>query len=170
MIAIFAGHVGKDTGAVICTGDGGDYNEATVNYAISLKIVDMLSAIGIESKIIMGTFENRLRGSKGCNMGVSIHADTCNDKDVRGAHVMYYPGSVNGEKLALNIANSMYSCRITKARKPHAEDFFILRKTAFPCVLIETGFLTNLTDRKLLFSSEYQYKIAHAIVAGMGVI
>ena len=36
-----------------------------------------------------------------------------------------------------------------------------------PVVLAETGFLTNLTERRLLHSSAYQWRVARGLVAGV---
>ena len=47
------------------------------------------------------------------------------------------------------------------------EDFFILRETDYPGVLIEVGFLTNPEENKLLREDEYQRQIARAIKKGI---
>ena len=45
--------------------------------------------------------------------------------------------------------------------------FYVLKHTKAPAVLIETGFISNNEEAKLLFASKYQTKIANAIVNGV---
>ncbi|MBQ7262638.1 MAG: N-acetylmuramoyl-L-alanine amidase [Synergistaceae bacterium] len=45
--------------------------------------------------------------------------------------------------------------------------FFVLRGAGMPAVLLETGFVTNATEAKLLAHSGYQQKIATAMAAGI---
>ena len=45
--------------------------------------------------------------------------------------------------------------------------FVVLRQASMPSVLIETGFLTNLEDEKLLKSESGQYSIAHCILSAV---
>jgi N-acetylmuramoyl-L-alanine amidase len=47
------------------------------------------------------------------------------------------------------------------------DDFYVLRETQIPGVLIEIGFITNPEDRKLLRSEKYKAKIAQAICNGI---
>lgn len=42
--------------------------------------------------------------------------------------------------------------------------FFVIENLAIPSVLIEIGYITNLSESKKLFSDEYQIQIAHSIV------
>lgn len=50
-----------------------------------------------------------------------------------------------------------------KNRKVKKADFYVLRGTYAPSVLIETGFITNKRDRKILSGSAYRKKIADAV-------
>ncbi|MBD2845091.1 N-acetylmuramoyl-L-alanine amidase [Paenibacillus sp. IB182496] len=45
--------------------------------------------------------------------------------------------------------------------------FVVIRETDMPSVLLESGYLSNVTDEKVLFSEEGQNKIAKGIVAGI---
>ena len=45
--------------------------------------------------------------------------------------------------------------------------FFVLRGAGMPAVLLETGFLTNATEAKLLAHSGYQQRLAQAMAAGV---
>jgi N-acetylmuramoyl-L-alanine amidase len=45
--------------------------------------------------------------------------------------------------------------------------FYVLIGAQMPAILVETGFITNATERKRLISKGYQEKIAEGIVAGI---
>ena len=45
--------------------------------------------------------------------------------------------------------------------------FFVLRGAGMPAVLLETGFVTNAKEAKLLAHPGYQRRIAEAMAAGI---
>ena len=45
--------------------------------------------------------------------------------------------------------------------------FFVLRGAAMPAVLIETGFLTEKSEARLLNDRNYQEKIAESLTRGI---
>ena len=45
--------------------------------------------------------------------------------------------------------------------------FFVLRGAGMPAVLLETGFVTNATEAKLLAHPGYQERIAEAMATGV---
>ena len=45
--------------------------------------------------------------------------------------------------------------------------FFVLRGAGMPAVLLETGFVTNLNEAKLLAHPGYQRRIAEAMAEGI---
>jgi N-acetylmuramoyl-L-alanine amidase len=168
-IAIFAGHVGKDSGAI----DAADNQdklytiEAVVTYAIACKVVHYLVDLDIPHELIVGGWNDRLMGSAGCTAGVDIHADVCSDARRNGFHCIYHSGSKEGQKLAGRLDEALAS-HAQRARAPHAENkLFMLRKTDFPCVIAELGFLSNEYDEVLLMNESYQYHLAWGVVQGL---
>ena len=51
-------------------------------------------------------------------------------------------------------------------RKAAAGDYYVLKNVDMPAVLVETGFLSNPREAKLLADEEYQRRLAHAIFSG----
>ena len=47
------------------------------------------------------------------------------------------------------------------------KDYYILRTTEIPAVIVECGFLSNYEEEKLLNDAEYQEKLAWAIYCGI---
>ena len=63
-IAIFPGHVGKDTGAAAKSDSGFFYCESVVNFAISLRVVRGLEALGYPAQLYCGNFTARIGDSQ----------------------------------------------------------------------------------------------------------
>lgn len=169
-VALFPGHVGKDTGAVDGPDPLGEDDlhtvEAVVTYAITSKIARYLSDAGVPHTIGIGSFDNRLRDTADCKCGVSIHADWCHDNKVRGFHVIHWP-SVKGRILARLLDNELVVAA-DRARKVHERhDLCILNRTSFPVALIEVGFLTNVAEEADLMQEHHQYRLAAAIAWGI---
>lgn len=64
---------------------------------------------------------------------------------------------------AQRVENQFQTHAQRNSRGVHQAGFLVLRKTAMPSVLIETGYLTNSTEEKFLGTKEGQEKIARSI-------
>jgi N-acetylmuramoyl-L-alanine amidase len=168
-IAIFAGHVGKDSGAIDAADNQDNLYtiEAVVTYAVASKVIRHLVDLDIPHELIVGGWNDRLMGSAGCTVGVDLHADVCTDARRHGYHCIYYPGSKQGQKLAERI-DAALEYHAQRARAPHADKkLFMLKKTAFPCIIVELGFLSSIDDESLLMHESYQHHLAWGVVQGL---
>lgn len=168
-IALFAGHVGKDSGAVDPAGPGDQLHtiEAVVTYAIASKAARYLSDLDIPYQLIIGGWSDRLLGSAGCTAGIDLHADVCTDARRHGYHCIYYPGSTKAQALAGRIDEAL-GAHAQRARKPHtSRTLFMLKKTPYPCVIVELGFISSISDESLLMNESYQYHLAWGVVQGL---
>ncbi|UZP68575.1 N-acetylmuramoyl-L-alanine amidase [Desulfovibrio mangrovi] len=52
-------------------------------------------------------------------------------------------------------------------RGVHSADFYVLRKARMPSVLLETGFVSNMQEERLLADSGYRQRIAASVAAGI---
>lgn len=186
-IVIDPGHGGKDNGA------GKGIYEKNVNIQIAYKLRKYLKSLGY--KVLMtrtgdqylslasrNIFCERNKG----DLFISIHANSASSS-VRGIETFiltpagykssnggstarYNPGSKNDKNNSL-LGYEIHSNLIKNTKgiersMKHAQ-FAVLKKSKVPAVLIETGFLSNYQDRKLLASSWYQDKIALGIAKGI---
>ena len=96
---------------------------------------------------------------------VSIHQNSFQSQDVKGAQVFYYKHSVEGKKLAEILQASFKENLDSENKRVEKADstYYMLVHTSAPTVIAECGFLSNPTEASLLNSSEYQQKIAEAI-------
>ena len=99
---------------------------------------------------------------------VSIHCNTIADPDFEGPISFYYKGSQEGSRLASLIQADLVAA--TKAKDIGTRDwgdFFVLRETVMPSVLVECGFLSHRDECTRLADRAYQQKVARGIAAGI---
>lgn len=183
VVVIDAGHGGNDPGKVSADG----ILEKDVNLAIALKLKDKFENMGI--KVILtrdsdvclaetgatnkkkSDMINRMElvNSSGANLLISIHQNSYSDKKVKGAQAFYYSGSDKSKKLAESI-QGMIKKEVDTENNRQAKannDYYILRKSECPAVIIECGFLSNPEETENLINENYQEKMAQAIADGV---
>ncbi len=118
--------------------------------------------------------DNRVKvfSSSNANFFVSIHVNSLpHNPSKSGSIVFYNPNSSKSKTLALSIQKSLNNMVVNgKQRSKNSTqsgNFYILKKANIPGVLVETAFITNSTENKLLKQKEFRSNIASAIVQGI---
>ena len=182
VIVIDAGHGGIDAGVL---GVNTSVKESDINLAIAKQLKGFFTDAGFNTvltrKTNAGLYGLATKGFKmrdmkkrkeiieNCNadMVISIHQNSCPIPSRRGGQVFFDKGSECGKQLADCIQtalNGMEEC--VKKSTALVGDYYMLKCTKNPSVIVECGFLTNAEDEKLLSSTKYQKKIAYAIFKG----
>jgi len=162
MITIFPGHSGKDSGAI-----QNNTVEASITASIAKTTYEMVRACGIDCAYVDGSFDDRIKHSLGSSLGVEVHCDSFSDKTKVGFHCIYHPSGV-GKMVAEVITDSLMEVGVRPSRNPDPRtDLFILNKTKFPVILVETGFLSNKEECERLRLPSYQNLIALGIAHGI---
>lgn len=101
-------------------------------------------------------------------MTICIHQNSYPDETISGPQVFYYDQSAEGEIIAATIQNSLNT--LLEPSKPRVSksnnDYYILKKTPTPTVIVECGFLSNPEEAAKLADDAYQDKLARAIFQG----
>ncbi len=177
-IVLDAGHGGWDPGR---TGTGG-VDEKELNLAVVEKLAEYLEQGGAEV-ILTRDGDNALGNKKqadmaerkrivnesGADLLVSIHQNAFPSAKAKGAQVFYHNSSGNGKRLAECVQESLRS-RVDGSNQRQAKenkDYYILRTTEIPAVIVECGFLSNAEEERLLNDDTYQEKLAWAIYCGI---
>ena len=115
----------------------------------------------------------RKRTSLGNNMGVdivvSIHQNAYTSPGVKGAQVFYFKTSEKSKILADSIQNQLNSFA-DKSNKRIAKEngnYYMLKNTTAPAVIVECGFMSNSSEEGRLNSEEYQEKLSWAVYMGI---
>lgn len=182
-VAIDPGHGGIDGGAA---GEDTGVSEAELNLTVSKLLQDRLRQAGADTLMTRETADVSYDGSGDTmklkdmdhrvklvreqkpDMLVSIHMNTFSDRAVLGAQVFYQKGSEKGKKLAECIQEALNSgANDKKKREVRSGDYYMLRETSCPGVIVECGFLSNAEDEKNLQDPEFQAKLADCIYKGV---
>jgi N-acetylmuramoyl-L-alanine amidase len=166
---------------------GGAPGEATVVLRISFKLRTLLRERGYRVAMTRTddefTYGNRgnIARAKFCNrrdaaLMVRIHADGSTDRSRHGAATLYpawHRGWTNDVLPESRRAAALVQDKLVAATG--AADLGLVRRadlTGFnwadvPVVLVETGFLSNPTERRRLHSPAYQQRLARGLAAGV---
>lgn len=100
---------------------------------------------------------------------ISVHVNSIPDARWRGAQVFYHrDGHEGGAAIAKAIQGAIRENIGNTDREALAiKQVYLLKKATVPAVLVETGFLSNPEELKLLTSKDYQEQMAEAIADGI---
>lgn len=183
VVVIDAGHGGWDPGKVGVN----DALEKDINLSIAYKLKSLLEQNDIkvvmtredDSGLYSETDRDRKKAdlnkrveiiqSSGALIAVSIHQNSFREEYVMGAQVFYHTNSLEGKQLAEIIQEQL---KITIAdgnhRKAKSNDnYYMLKKTVCPLVIVECGYLSNNKEAALLIEEGYQEKMAWGIHLGI---
>lgn len=171
-VIIDAGHGGADNG---CSRNG--ILEKDINLAIAKRVQGKLEDMGYQVIMIReeDTYvakEDRVKYANECqaDIYVSIHQNASEDVNVSGMEVWYKGDDEqrDNKRLAQLIQQQIVKSTGALERELRGDaDFHVTGSTSMPACLVETGFLSNAGERKLLLTEEYQEQIASGIVQGI---
>lgn len=179
IITIDPGHGGSDAGAV---GHNG-YTEKEGAFAISQKVASILNQSG--AKVVMtrdsdvdvygpnASARNELQArvdvgnNANSDIFVSIHCNAFVNPAANGTQTFYYGSSYQGQRLAQSIQEKMIEANGLRDRGISTCNFYVVKHSYMPAVLIETAFITNYDEEALLSDDEWQTTMAKAIAEGI---
>ena len=187
VIIIDAGHGGEDGGAVGIDGTA----EKDLNLSISLKLNEILSAMGYQTRMVRTTdtsihnadadtvrerkvsdIHNRaaiMNEYENC-IYVSIHQNKYSGSSIWGAQTFYSPNNEESKELAqliqASIANNVQPDN-KRVIKQSGTNIYVLYNATKPAVMVECGFVSNANELEQLKDNEYQNKMAFAISNGI---
>lgn len=175
-IFIDAGHndKGEDNGA-----EANGLREQDVTYSIAKKLGALLQEAQIEVMYSREKKTDNIGSSEaesirlrcemanefGVNYFISIHCNAFVDPKVSGTETFIYGRGGEAELLAEKVHSSLVNAISTVDRGIKVKNFGVLRMTKMPAILVETAFITNKDDAKIL--KEKQDIIAEAIFKGV---
>lgn len=182
VVVVDPGHGGFDPGKV-----GVDrLFEKDLNLAVAKKLQKILTKNGVhvvmsreEDESLCGETEankkicdmkkrTELINSSKAAIAVSIHQNSYQTSDVKGAQVFYFTHSAEGKKAAEILQKHLKTVDETNHREAKPNDtYYILKKTEIPTVIVEAGFLTNPAEAAKLQDETYQEEIAQAVWEGL---
>lgn len=176
VVVIDAGHGGHDPGKVGVN----DALEKDINLQIAEKVKKYLEKNEIE--VVMTREDDVMEDTKLEDMKkrvalinktkpvitVSIHQNSYSDPNVKGAQVFYFTGSEVSKEAASLMQEELRKIDSENIRQIKGNnEFYMLKKTEVPTIIVECGFLSNPGEAEKLVSEEYQEQMAQAICSGI---
>lgn len=167
---------------VIDPGQGGDsgktgpmgLSEGYVNLEISKLLSQGLEESGAKvfltrSKNEFVSLAERVKISNDAkpDITISIQQNIFTDENAGGTESFYYPGDIEGKKVAERIHGLLINTLKLKDLGVKEADLYILRETNNPSVVLNTAFLSNPYEERLLSEPEFREKAAKAIIGGI---
>lgn len=175
-VVLDPGHGGTNPGAV-----ANQVEEAQINLDVSLKVKDLLEKEG--AKVVLTRDANRNVAAKGVPLSaelqarldiasaqagdifVSIHSNSNENSQIKGAMSFYY--DEGSKELAQTIQQQLIQSTKAVDKGIVKENFYVLKNSAVPAVLVELGFVTNPQEAAMLNTKSYQEKLAQGIYQGI---
>lgn len=183
MILVDPGHGGKFPGAVA---------NGLIEKEITLKVSRLLRGILNAERVACSLtrdsdhhFADRLGDDLAARVKIaddlkpslflSLHCNAHADPRVSGLEVFTSEGQTAADGAATAIFSSLkgaflgarFRTDLNDGDPDKEENFYVLRKTSCPAVLVEIGFLTNKQEAALIASAKYQSHMALALASGI---
>ena len=181
-IVVDPGHGGPDTGAI---GANGTY-EKTNNLAIGLDLAgllrsagarviltrstDVTPAVGAYSELSDLQARTKIANDSKADLFISLHNDAFGNPAAAGTTTYYSsnsPVAAQSKALADNVQSELLKAVALPNRGVKAANFYVIKNTKMPAILVEVGFISNPTEAKLLESPDFQNQAASGIYLGV---
>ena len=162
------GHGGYDSGALPIEGMK---TEAQINKEIAYKVAALLESKGANVKMTDTTnyvsLSSRVQMSQDYSphLFVSLHQNSATSPTATGAEVWYF--NPYSEVFADHISANVASALGIRDRGEKYGWYYVTTHMEFPAVLVEHGFLSNVSEYDKLKDDGYQNAIAQSIVSAI---
>ncbi len=184
IVMLDPGHGGYDPGAITSQG----VYEKAINLQIAQKVKEMLRPSGIEVFLTreedIDYVGNNVKGKTTrkqidlnyridmakevkADIFVSLHVNATASGQNSGAETFYHYKSESGKGLAELIQQELIKIPGMNRRIAKPGDFYVIRNTSMPAVIVEVGYLSSATEQKKLQQSWYQEQLSRAIAKGI---
>lgn len=179
-IMLDPGHGGKFAGAIGPTG----VNEKDVTLGVSLKLRDKLQALGAEVRMTRTTDATVAPGNPSqtedlrarvalanrwpAELFISVHCNSAENAAAHGTEVwVSKDASRQSQALAREVHRDMVDQLGLEGRGVKRANFHVIKNTSMPGILVETAFVSNPIEERLLGDDAFQQRIADSIASGV---
>ncbi|ONI44296.1 N-acetylmuramoyl-L-alanine amidase [Candidatus Epulonipiscioides gigas] len=170
LIVLDAGHGGSDSGAIGFS----NLLEKDVVLKVTLILAELLEKLKIDvlltrnnDSFIPLTDRSEFANTNGADYFISIHANAATTISVSGVETYAYSTSGKSYLLAQDVQKHLVSATGFNNRGVKTANFYVLRETKMPAILIEIGFISNPIEEQHLKDDNFIHKIAFGIYEGI---
>lgn len=184
IVVIDAGHGGYDPGAITAEG----LYEKEINLQMAKRVGELLKPTGIQVILTreddvdyvpeglrgrqtkkQADLNYRIDMAKQANAEafISLHLNATKSGQGSGAETFYQSQSEEGKRLAEYIQQELIKVPGMNLRIAKPGDFYVIKNTPMPAVIVEMGYISNSKERVKLQQSWYQDQLARAVAKGI---
>ncbi|MBT3394163.1 MAG: N-acetylmuramoyl-L-alanine amidase [Waddliaceae bacterium] len=171
IIAIDAGHGGKDPGAL-------SYDKRHLEKHMTLATVMMvknyLEDMGYDviltrnANTTLPLYKRAAIANKiNADLFVSIHYNSSLNRKANGIEIFYYKTSTTSKQYAQHVLDALIQHTKAPSRGIKPAYFTVLEETTMPAILVEGGFMSNPAEMHILKKPQYLNVIAYSIAEGI---
>ena len=161
------GHGGKDPGAI----GSNNTKESDIVLKIGMiiknnleKSLEKVITTREDDKYYSLDYRTSKANKENCDYFVSLHMNSSTNKDAKGVEVWVYDKNSKMYNLSKNLCSNLSKTINTPNRGvKFSKDFYVLKQTKMPALLIEIDFISNSTVETSLNSEKYIKDIANTI-------
>lgn len=169
-VVLDAGHGGIDGGTTSET-----VIEKEVNLSVTMYLKQILEEHGMKVVLTRNSDVNvelsqriEIARQADADLFVSLHCNYYEDAtSIAGLECYYIKGADESKEYAESIIAAVKQSETIAVREARNENYFVLRETTMPAVLIEMGFLSNDKECENLADENYQKELAEKIAEGI---
>lgn len=175
LIVIDPGHGGTDEGAKV-----GSFIEKKITLKLAQATKQALEFRGYKIRMTRAKDEYislaqrvDLASLVKAKLFVSLHCNSSpHNKDVHGVEIFYHDSKdTKKANASKRLASQTLHCFLQQtgahSRGVKKGNFYVIRETSMPAILVEIGFLTHVDERIKLADEDYLEKIAHGIATSI---
>lgn len=184
IVVIDAGHGGYDPGAITSQG----LYEKEINLQMAKRMGELLKPSGIQvfltreediDYVPEGTRGRQTKKQADLNYRIdlakqanaeafiSLHLNSTLTGKNSGAETFYQNQSEDGKRLAESIQAELIKVPGMNRRIAKPGDFYVIKNTPMPAVIVELGYISNPQERVKLQQSWYQDQLARSVAKGI---
>lgn len=170
IICVDAGHGGKDPGA--CS-NGVQEKEIALKIALKVKELLLMNNLDVVMTRESDRYDTVNEKARKANLAkadlfISIHCNAAEEPNANGTETLSYDLTGKSFQLAKCVQQELTNiCQRRNRGVKERKDLAVLNSTQMPAILVETAFISNEEERKLLQKEDFQNKLAVAIVKGI---
>lgn len=134
-----------------------------IGKALALAGVEVIYTRTNDSTVELGE-RTAFANKKAADYFISIHLNAAAAKSANGIETYAYSEGSTAHKLAQAVQKELISKTGAADRGVKTANYYVLKHTSMPAILIETGFISNDAEARALFADGYQTIIANAVV------
>lgn len=184
IVVIDAGHGGYDPGAITAQG----LYEKEINLQMAKRVGELLKPSGIQvfltreediDYVPEGTRGRKTKKQADLNYRIdlakqanadaliSLHLNATVTSQNSGAETFFQTQSEEGRRLAESIQQELIKVPGMNRRIAKPGDFYIIKNTPMPAVIVELGYISNPKERIKLQQAWYQDQLARSVAKGI---